>query len=100
MPNWSAIFKASCTPMDVAAASRRSNYPRSGGKFFEVWDETSAAQLRRLDPNTSLIELDVRSDGWLYIKFQEVQDDSMALLADSDGEESNIRNSAEKEIVP
>jgi hypothetical protein len=36
MPNWGAIFKASCTPADVAVAYRRSNYPRSGGKFFEV----------------------------------------------------------------
>jgi hypothetical protein len=100
LPNWSAIFKASCTPADVAAAYRRSNYPRSGGKFFDVWDGTSADQLRPLDPNTSLIELDVRSCDILSIKFQEVQADSMALLADSDGEELNVRNSAEEEIVP
>ena len=100
LPNWSAIFKASCTPADIAAAYRRSNYPQSGGKFFEVWDGTSADQLRLLDPNTSLIELDVRSCDILSIKFQEVQADSMALMAKSDGEESNIKNSAQEEIVP
>jgi hypothetical protein len=50
-----------------------------------VWDGTSADQLRLLDPNTSLIELDVRSCDILSIKFQEVQADSMALIAESDG---------------
>ena len=69
-------------------------------EIFEVWDGTSADHLRLLDPNTSLIELDVRSYDILSIKFQEVQADSMALIAGIDGEESNIRNSAEEEIVP
>jgi hypothetical protein len=85
-----------CTPADVAAAYRRSNYPRYGGKIFGVW---STDQLWLLDPNTSLMGLDVRSGDYLFINFQEVQADSMALRAESHGEESDIRNSA-KEIVP
>ena len=80
-----AIFKASCTPADVAAEFRRRNYPRSGWKFFEIRE---AASSRFLDPSTSLINLSVMSGALLDIKFQEVQTGSMAPIAERNGEDA------------
>jgi hypothetical protein len=60
----------------VVAKYRWSNYLHSGGKFSRCGMEQAP---------TSYIELDVRSCDILSIKFQEVQADSMALIAESDG---------------